>query len=989
MKSKSLIVFLFCIVSFLSAAARPEREVVIGKKNALTLKPDNYEIVIPENACQVVKWTSTEMAGLLKEIFGVEPAVVTKPTGKIPINLGMDLCNLDEATIAKLKDVRDSYYIAVSNKGVFIGGYDDENKNPVQALNKEGVWGNLYARSTMMGCYDFLERFFGVRFYFPGKLGTITPQKKECRLKECRIFERPDFITRRYSAFWDGAYFEGENRTRALHPGRILQMYRNRSETQDIPFCHGTNAFNYLWRFKDTHPEYFALLSNGKRYCDPSMQHPGQLCYSSGITEELYQDVKAVFTGQPASSRGMVDQNGKPMKNWSYNCRWNKYVDIMPQDSYTECHCEKCQAAYEKEKGHSGYASELVWKYVTDIGNRLKKENIKGEITMMAYWPYRDLPQKVKIPDNVNIMFATASGPFRGGTMDPKERDEIMKWINATNKKVWFWTYVCKSGVLNHLTRGVPNPCPRTVGKFYSENAYLINGGFMENETDRFLYQAINNYVFSRVCWDNKWDTAKALKEYYQLMFGKAAPEMKSIMEDFEDTWLQKITGRVTFTALGPVNSPPSSYELWTKIYNKEKLASIKARFDAAASKVKPDSLEAERIALFVREFYDPLAQAHDDYVSRLSAISYFKFKISDTMGEPVYLQPFKYKKGELVSTAVTFAYENDELHVRYVCEEPYMDKLVAAKREYDDYEVWKDNSVELFFNPSGDRKVTYQFVVNSEGSLTDWKSISTGSKTQGDISWKSNARCKITKEEKQWIAELFIPLSNFPELDKNKATINFCRGRFVGVTNVHVLYTFSPFVNFFHDFENYAIISYDMNQLVKNNEFNTGRMKNSARHYGGYVGKGKDYHYEGWITNKEYIDNFALDNEVFFTAPSSLRIENKQREDGSSPVKYLSITNWIALKPSTKYRLSYMVKLKDVVPFARGGGFLCNIYDAANLWFPQPALAGTLDEWISQSFEFTTNPETGSKVRPYMGLCIHNATGTVWVDHVVVEEIK
>ena len=472
MKSKSIIA-LVCFVVTLMAAPRPEREIVMGKKDALTLKPENYEIVISPKATPVVKWSANELAGLLKDIFGVAPAVVTAPTGKIPINLGMELCNLDKATAAKLKEVRDAYHIAVTPKGIFIGGYDDETADPAKGIAREGIWGNLYARATMMGCYDFLERFFGVRFYFPGKLGTITPQKKECRLKECRIFERPDFITRRYSSFYDGLYFEGEQPERTKHPQKVLQMYRMKAETQDVPFCHGSNFFNYMWRFKDTHPEYFALLRNGKRHCDPNMPHPGQLCYSSGIREEIYQDVKAALTGQPASSRGMVDINGKPQKSWGFNCRWNKYVDIMPQDSYTECQCEKCQAAYKK--GNSGgYASELIWKFVAEVGNRLKKENIPGEITMMAYWPYRSLPENVKIPDNVIIMFATSSGPFRGGSMDPDERAEIMKWINATNKKVWFWTYVCKSGMLNKLTRGVPNPCPRAVGRFYRETASMI-----------------------------------------------------------------------------------------------------------------------------------------------------------------------------------------------------------------------------------------------------------------------------------------------------------------------------------------------------------------------------------------------------------------------------------------------------------------------------------------------------------------------------------
>ena len=65
-------------------------------------------------------------------------------------------------------------------------------------------------------------------------------------------------------------------------------------------------------------------------------------------------------------------------------------------------------------------------------------------------------------------------------------------------------------------------------------------------------------------------------------MFGKAAPVMKKIMDDFEHTWIYKIAGKTVNTALGPVASVPSNHMMWNEIYSPEKIKSIAAEFDRA-----------------------------------------------------------------------------------------------------------------------------------------------------------------------------------------------------------------------------------------------------------------------------------------------------------------------------------------------------------------------------------------------------------------------
>ena len=93
-------------------------------------------------------------------------------------------------------------------------------------------------------------------------------------------------------------------------------------------------------------------------------------------------------------------------------------------------------------------------------------------------------------------------------------------------------------------------------------------------------------------------------------------------------------------------------------------------------------------------------------------------------------------------------------------------------------------------------------------------------------------------------------------------------------------------------------------------------------------------------------------------------------------------------LKQNTKYRLSYYVKLQDVKALKRGGGVCANLFDDRNRWFPTYNYLTGTNDWIYQTFEFTTGKNTNAKIKAYLRLRIFNAKGTVWFDDVKLEEI-
>ena len=943
------------------AAERPPRQIQTGKKNAAVATAADTEIVVAPDAPQTTLFAAKELQSFLSRIFGREvPTVKQISNGKVSFILGVNQW-AKEAGLDTAKLVRDAFIIKTDGSRIYIAGLDDPNANPERALARGGVWSQLYERGTLFGVYDFLERVAGVRMYFPGELGTIIPKTDRLAIPEMNIYDRPDFTVRKVSTYWDGTYFEGEKRDAVIHPAKSLNSYRLRLETEYLPCCHGLNHFRYIQRFGKTHPEYFALQSNGKRSNDLSVRHPGQLCYTSGIVEEIYQDVRSYLKGEKADVRKIPAAGKNGGYAWGVNTSRGIYVDIMPQDAFSGCRCEKCQAAYRKDEPH--YAAELIWGNTVSIANRLKKEGSPGIITMMAYTPYRRVPA-------MDI-------PSKGNPAQKKlDDEEIRAWTKKLGRKVWIWNYTNKHDALQ--MPGIPQMSPRAYGEYYQNLAPWIFGAFAESESDRFLYNYLNYYIFSKVAWDNKADFEALLEEHYRLMFGNAASAMKKFYGMLEDKWVGQVAGRTVDTPLGPAGTPPSDHDLWNKVYSANVLAGLDRDLKDAAAKVPADSLEAKRIALIRREFYEPLVNAAKAYHAMSSAVQGLKFHITGAPGKELYLLPFRGRKdGALRATVETgvqvWRTEND-LCVRFRCGEPRMGEIVAQKRKADDPEIWKDNSVEIFLNPSGDRKTYYQLMVNSEGSLSDQKCVRLGAGSSGDYSWNSGASVKVEKQAAAWIAEITIPLKNLPGL-KAEFPANFARSRILKQDGGYEpLYQWSPFTRNFHDLENYGTLSAgpDANLLI-NGDFSIPA-KHTNRHFG--IWKGYEWQ-GGWIGAA--ANPPVLDNAVCISLPAGLRLQGKDVQVQQA------LPN---LKPDTRYRLSFYVKLADVKPLKAGGGVCANIWDDANRWFPaRNWLTGTMD-WTFQSYEFTSGKNTNGKITSYIRLRIMGAEGTVWFDDVRLEEI-
>ena len=586
--------------------------VTVGRLSALEFAPGNAQVAIAPGAPGPVQLAAEEMTNFLSRVLGKPVPIVRRINpAKATIVLGTNAWSAAAGVdISKLRV--DGYLMKTAGNALYIAGKDSNNSIGYCRGNVH------FDRGTLMGAYAFLEKHAGCRFYFPGELGEIVPRRDSVSVpSDLDVADAPAMAERKYSYHSAGAWFDESCDAKAASRLKSLNVLRLRLASRNYISSHGLRFFRYGHRFKETHPEYFMLQKDGTRYLYDTEKEPYykncKLCFSNPeLREIIYQDIKAYITGQPPQSRGL--------ERWGRSMWDRKYVGVQPEDGWNPCQCEKCKAAYRSDLGKS-FASDLIWGLDKELAERLTADGLDAVLLCSSYSAWTE-PPDFDLPPNLMVCVCT-TGPWAARKPDKLKQNLAMlgKWTNKLGHGVLNWTYPGKYMTLKIPI--VPQITPRAWGAYYKIAAPYISGeaagSYANICTDRFLYDALNFYVYSRVVWNPAVDVDAILDEHYRLMYGAAAKDIQEMFETFEDIWLDKICGKTIHTNIGPQMLPPSEFEIWTDIYSPAKVEALLAKADAAAAKVAPGSIEARRIALVRTEILERLMGKAKEYCASLS----------------------------------------------------------------------------------------------------------------------------------------------------------------------------------------------------------------------------------------------------------------------------------------------------------------------------------------------------------------------------------
>ncbi|MBR4674754.1 MAG: DUF4838 domain-containing protein [Victivallales bacterium] len=945
----------------------------------------NFEIVYGESSGAMQ--AASELAVVLEKALGVKPPVRKAKSGNIPALIVGD----KEAAIAAGFDPDQlewgAFQIKTSGNDIIIAGRDQPP----------------YSEGTFYAVDEFLERFVGVRFYFPGNVGTIIPKLKKWSVPAIDLADRPDMQTRTsYSVdpFVNNFHGSGPIRWYEDNPknnAHILAKKRYRIQIRS-PFqaCHGLAYLSLIERFGKTHPEYFALNQQGIRelgFGTTSRQY-GHVCFSSEeLKNELVLDGKAILTGKDGSTRGAFKKDGKPA--WPSGNQNYGFFNVMPNDSACLCQCPKCKphfAGVTWNKPASKEAGNLTWTFMTDIARRLKNDNVPGYVLTMAYSHYVQVPD-VDIPDNMLVMLALF-GPWADLTPNKVKQINLLKqWREKLGAKPYIWNYATKYTARIPL---VPNWTPRAFGRYYHEVSNDIFGAFLECETDYWIFGYMNYYIFGKLMWNKDSDAEAILDEHYKLMYGAAAPEMTRFFDIIEDIWMHEIVGRVVDSPEGPVSVRPSKYMLWNQLYSPEVRKELDSLLKKAIEKCANEPEATPRIAFMRREFYDRILEGAALYEKSTAEVEEWKGYmptlkegeklIIDGNGDEQawkdapahFLLPNHTVKSEAVEVRTNFKalQDTDNFYFFIECEEPETDRMTAIERKPDEFNLWEDNTIEVFFNPSGDRETGYQLMFNSAGYLSD------NTFKLKVVNWKWNSeveyKISVTQGEK-WCIEMRIPKKNM-ETCKDKLIANVMRSRVVDGKR-DPFQTWSPKIQSSQHIECYGTLYF------------TPPAEQSILPGGDFTEKTVSRRFLGNHRPHQWYNGSFLfqDTKIFRTGGMSIRMN-----DETEGFTFYDLRPF--LNPDTSYRLSFYIKTQDITSLTTWGGGVyvtvdCGMKPRETIHFPMNngKFTGTMP-WTRQTFEFKTPKDFARDERPYLSFTrrskYNGKEGIAWIDNVELFEI-
>lgn len=910
-------------------AGAQERKVVLDESNPLTLAENGKSCCRIEAAdYPVAKFAAAELEKYLTLATGAGPS----QDGTVILKVGLLPPGVDEAALP-----RDGFVIKSEGNVIYLAGRDDRACAP---NSKRAPWGDLFERATLFAVYDFLERFAGARFVFPGEAGEYVRKSPTLKVPAMDIFERPDNTVR----FWT---WENDPRVK-------LNNYRLRSQTTLIPNNHGLRRLGFADRFGKSHPEYFAMRANGTRSVNPQEHCGGHLCYSSPVREEIYQDAKAYLTGVSAKDRGVWVDRFKGYV-WDPNAAYGrKYINIMPPDGMTGCLCPACKALAEKDPN---WLSNQIWGLTAEIANRLKAEGIGGYVTQMAYGIPRNIPS-CDIPENVVVQLAV-DGPWSIRKPDFWERQNrlLTDWTKKLGHKVYLWTYPCKYSSRNILN--VPCSTPRAVAAFQSLVRDRIFGGFQECGADHPAYQVFNKYVFAKMMWNKDTDGEKLYEDTCCDLFGQGADAMLKFFDRLEDLWLDKICCNVVMTPTGPEGCAPNERTLWEKIYSPEVRAELRSYIAEARKAAEGDADSLKRIGFFEREYLDRLENAAIQFEAVQKArelCSAIVTNSRETAKELILRDP-----GD-TPTSVRVWKDEENLYIHADCAEPAMEKVHTQQLPKDDSSIWAMNCMEIFLDPGAEGKEYFQFMISSDGQMCDLKVDAVT--RHADVSWNSGASLITETAENGWAFTLRIPLVSLGTIPNGRIGADFSRARVL--TGEKPRYTrWSPFAKFNGDAENFGLLF--LKPPPKSNLLKIDRPGDAEKNPESIL---------PWFFSKENGAFVKADRGDFLFDGHSILLENPDKRD-------LHVQRTITgLQGGKRYRIRFFVKTN-----LKSGSAFMQLNTGANISFPNDGIRG-VTPWTAYAYEFTA-PEGIESRQSYIRLYVYKAEGSARFDGASLEEIR
>jgi uncharacterized protein DUF4838/cellulose/xylan binding protein with CBM9 domain len=746
-------------------------------------------IVIPKDAGGPIKFAASELKQYLDKMTGANFKIVNAAKGKA-IYLGKS------KVINTAKIERDGYVIKVADGNLYIAGKDD--KIPVnipaklKAVDKAGFnqkrklmssaeW--QFHRGTLYGVYRLLEQL-GVRWFVMGPQGERVPKEKNISFSG-EIKEVPYFKTR-VAGSWERTPYNyipikkryprrdfSELKTMGITPSASILWYmRMRGSSDTIALNHRPASLNWKGRFGKKHPEYFALLANGRRDLDVKKHsYRDHLCYTHPDVMKITLDEVDMFrSGVNGSKLGIPKRytdRYAANNGWPTGVASGKYFSVLPHDSYRMCHCPNCKKFAIPGSPYSGQASKLIWSFIERCANQVKKGKYPDtKIVCLAYSSYSDpYPGMKKLPDNVVVGFC-ASDLKRPYFLHYKDNFEKFKklaaqWDSKSKGPLAFWMhYLYRWAQPHHYA--IPIHTPQMYEDILKVMSKHGRWAYIQLNGDSVMMELFNRYMLLKQLYNPNLRWKDLFNDYIDKFYG---PEAGPI--------IKKVYGEIGAKSVEQLQKRSGRSDVWEKYYSPAFLKECRKQVTRAEKVTKGTEYEAA-IKLFSKYYLGLMEDGQKVFDKNIrqvmkkgSAKTSFcrlrgPIKIDGVMDEKAWGKPIRrlplYNnvngKSTKWKTRVAVTRSNDTLYFGFICDDPKTLERSSKKGDHD--------AVEIFLDPNHDHNSYYQLFITMDGKVTDVFFEGNGEK--GNHGWTSNAKVAVKRYKDKWTMEVAIPRKSFPE---------------------------------------------------------------------------------------------------------------------------------------------------------------------------------------------------------------------------------
>lgn len=493
-----------CIIITPDHAGDSEKSAALLLKNTLEKMTGGSFAVLPESEVRIEKQ-------------GDAPAHLVDATQRIwPYAIwigGTTLAKKEEITADDLRP--EGYKLVTRGNWIFIVGRDITPSK-------------LKEKGTYFGVASFLERHLGVRWLWPGELGTVIPSSDQLILHPIHEQDEPALPQRliRNMSLSERAQIGlnllkagGEDYQELLKLSADWLANQRTGVGLNLQYRHAYS--DWYERFGKTHPDWFALQPNGSRE-----QHPDRprMCKSNPeVAHQAALDVIEAYRKNPNLDSASISPNDGGSHNWFCMCEGCRELD--PSNG------NPIELLFSKDGKRFTVAYPSLTNRIATFYNRVAEEVSKTQpnarLGAYAYSAYRDVPLGITLHPSIIVGFTGLQ------YVDEALRQSDMKRWDG-------WCRHASSLFLRpnafHFGDALPLVYPHRLGE---DIKYCYQTGMVAADFDSLLgnwsTDGLNYYILAKLLWDPSIDVSAVVKDYVQSGFGPASEAISRYFATMEE----------------------------------------------------------------------------------------------------------------------------------------------------------------------------------------------------------------------------------------------------------------------------------------------------------------------------------------------------------------------------------------------------------------------------------------------------------------------